>query len=98
MHIPDGFLDPKMSGGLMGAAVGALAYCVAKVTQAVTEMVPQRVLAAAGNAMGNIQAAGHRALNGGGNPPPKSFQANNSLHHINSVVAHLFKTIQDVGV
>ncbi|NLO91208.1 MAG: energy-coupling factor ABC transporter permease [Elusimicrobia bacterium] len=66
MHIPDGFLDPKMSGGLLGAALGSLAYCFAKVSQAVTEKVPQRVLAAAGNAMGNIKTAGHRALTGGG--------------------------------
>lgn len=66
MHIPDGFLDPKMSGGLMGAAAGALAYCVAKVTQSVTELVPQRVLAAADNALGNMQTAGYRTITGEG--------------------------------
>ena len=36
MHIPDGFLDPKMSSGLIGMAMAVLALCVAKVRAAVT--------------------------------------------------------------
>ena len=62
MHIPDGFLDPKMSGGLLGAALAALAYCFAKVAKAVSAPVPQRVLAAAGNALGNLKLSARRAL------------------------------------
>lgn len=66
MHIPDGFLDPKISTGMLGAAAGALGFCLAKLTQAITELVPQRVLAAAGNALGNVQMAGRRILTGTG--------------------------------
>jgi len=62
MHIPDGFLDPKMSGGLLGAAAAMLSFCLAKVAQALTAPVPQRVLAAAGNALGNVRMAARRAL------------------------------------
>jgi cobalt/nickel transport system permease protein len=62
MHIPDGFLDPKMSGGLMGAATGVLGLCLAKVFRAVTAMVPRRVMAAAGNSLGNVSLAGKRVL------------------------------------
>ncbi|MCX5782571.1 MAG: energy-coupling factor ABC transporter permease [Elusimicrobia bacterium] len=62
MHIPDGFLDPKISGGLLGAAVGVLGYCLGKVLKAVTAVVPQRVLATVGNGIGNIGMAGKRIL------------------------------------
>jgi cobalt/nickel transport system permease protein len=62
MHIPDGFLDPKISGSLLGAAVGVLGYCLGKVLQAVTAVVPQRVLATVGNGLGNIGMAGKRIL------------------------------------
>ena len=62
MHIPDGFLDPKMSGGLLGMAAGVLGYCLGKVMKAVTAVVPGRVLAAAGNIAGSIQLGGRRAL------------------------------------
>ena len=62
MHIPNGFLDPKMSGGLLGMALGVLGYCLGKVMAAVTSVVPQRVMAAVGNGMANIQGAGKRVL------------------------------------
>jgi cobalt/nickel transport system permease protein len=62
MHIPDGFLDPKMSGGLLGAALGAFAFCLSKVMNAVTAIVPQQVLAAVGNSLGNVRMAGRRIL------------------------------------
>jgi len=62
MHIPNGFLDPKMSGGLLGMAATVLGYCLGKVMAAVTSVVPQRVMAAAGNGMANIQSAGKRVL------------------------------------
>lgn len=63
MHIPDGFLDPKMSGGLLGLAAGVLGYCLGQVMKAVTVVVPRQVLATAGNALGNLQMGGKRVLN-----------------------------------
>ena len=63
MHIPDGFLDHKTSSGLLGAAAGIMGFCFAKVAARVTSVVPQRVLAAAGNAFGNMQVSGRRVLN-----------------------------------
>lgn len=62
MHIPDGFLDPKMSSGLLGLAAGVLGYCLGQVMRAVTAMVPKQVLATAGNVIGNMQTAGKRVL------------------------------------
>jgi cobalt/nickel transport system permease protein len=54
MHIPNGFLDPKTSAGTAFAAAAALGYCMAKVRQALSAMVPESVLAAAGNIGCNI--------------------------------------------
>lgn len=62
MHIPDGFLDPKMSGGLLGLAAGVLGYCFGQVMRAVTAVVPKQVLATVSGGLGNIQAAGRRVL------------------------------------
>lgn len=62
MHIPDGFLDPKTSGGLLGLAAGVLGYCLGQVMRAVTSMVPQQVLATVGKGFGNMQMAGRRML------------------------------------
>ncbi len=53
MHIPDGFLDPKISFGLMGAAVAVLAYSLAKVKAVVTALAPQKALAMAGKGFAN---------------------------------------------
>lgn len=58
MHIPDGFLDPKMSHGLIAAALASLAFCLSKVQQEITRLAPQRVVAFAGEGMVN---AGNRA-------------------------------------
>ena len=49
MHIPNGFLDPKVSAGTAFAAAGILGYCIAKVRQALSVVVPESVLAGAGN-------------------------------------------------
>jgi len=62
MHIPDGFLDPKVSGSMMGVASLVLAYAFAKVRAAVTAVVPQEALAAVGNGVSNITNGGKRAL------------------------------------
>lgn len=62
MHIPDGFLDPKMSAGMMGAAAVALVFCMAKVRQAVTAVIPAKALAAAGAGANRVMASGRRIL------------------------------------
>ncbi len=49
MHIPNGLLDPKVSAGTAFAAAGVLGYCFAKVRQALSAIVPESVLAGAGN-------------------------------------------------
>jgi len=54
MHIPNGFLDPKVSAGTAFAAATVLGYCVAKVRQALASLVPESVLAGAGNIAANI--------------------------------------------
>lgn len=56
MHIPDGFLDPKFSTGLLGAALGVLGYCLAKVIKIVTAFIQQQVFALAGNTPGAVLA------------------------------------------
>ena len=66
MHIPDGFLDPKISTGLIGVAAAVLAYSVAKVREAVTALVPAEALAAAGRGMGNVVGGMKRVLTGDG--------------------------------
>ena len=66
MHIPDGLLDPKMSAGMAGAAAFVLAYCWSKVKAAVTALVPQAALAAAGRGMGNMVSGMRRVLTGDG--------------------------------
>lgn len=49
MHIPNGFLDPKISAGTAFVAAAALGYCIARVKQALSALVPESVLAAAGS-------------------------------------------------
>lgn len=66
MHIPDGFLDPKVSAGMLGAAAMVLGYCFSKVRAAVTAVVPQHALAVAGKGMSNIAGGMRRALTGDG--------------------------------
>lgn len=62
MHIPDGFLDPKISTGLIGAAATALAYSFAKVKEMITALVPAQTLAIAGKGLGNITGKARRVL------------------------------------
>lgn len=66
MHIPDGFLDPKMSSGLIGAALGVLGACLAKVWQAVSQVVPQEALATVGNHFSAIKRKTRRMLSQAG--------------------------------
>jgi cobalt/nickel transport system permease protein len=62
MHIPDGFIDPKISFGLMGAAVAILGYCLNKVRAAVTALAPQEAFALAGRGMKSLAGRSRRAL------------------------------------
>jgi cobalt/nickel transport system permease protein len=66
MHIPDGFLDPKVSTGLVGAAAAVLAYSFAKVRDLVTALAPAEALATVGNGFGNIVGRMRRVLTGEG--------------------------------
>jgi cobalt/nickel transport system permease protein len=50
MHIPDGFLDPKITGGLMAAGAGLVAMAYSKVKAKVTVLS----MSLAGSAAGNI--------------------------------------------
>jgi cobalt/nickel transport system permease protein len=54
MHIPNGFLDPKVSTGTAFAAAGVLGYCIAKVRQALSVAVPEAVFASVGNIACNV--------------------------------------------
>ncbi len=62
MHIPDGFLDPKVSVGMMSVAGAALAFCFAKVKEVVTALVPAEALATAGQGAGNLSGRLRRVL------------------------------------
>jgi cobalamin biosynthesis protein CbiM len=66
MHIPDGFLDPKVSAGMIGAAAIVLGFCFSKVKAAVTAVVPQHALAVAGRGMSNVVGGMRRVLTGDG--------------------------------
>jgi len=66
MHIPDGFLDPKISTGLIGAAVAVFGYSLSKVREAVTALAPAEAFATAGNAVGNITGRMRRILTANG--------------------------------
>jgi len=66
MHIPDGFLDPKISTGLVGAAVVVLSFSIAKVREAVTALAPVAAMAAAGRGMSNVVGGMRRVLTGDG--------------------------------
>lgn len=62
MHIPDGFLDPKISSGLAGMAAVVLAHCLSKVKQAATAVVPQAALAVAGKGARSISLGSRRII------------------------------------
>jgi cobalt/nickel transport system permease protein len=66
MHIPNGFLDPKISAGLIGVAVAALSYSFAKVREMVTALAPVEALATAGRAVGSMVGRVRRVLTGEG--------------------------------
>lgn len=50
MHIPDGFIDPRLAGGMGLGAVFALGYAIHKVKQAVLEPAAQTVRVGVGKA------------------------------------------------
>ena len=62
MHIPDGFIDPKIAYGLMGAAVAALSYSLARVKAAVTSLAPQEAFAAVGKGVKSLAGRSRRVL------------------------------------
>lgn len=62
MHIPDGFLDPKLSTGLVGVAIGAVGYCLTKVINLLTALIPQQVFAPAGNVSGEFAGKMRRVI------------------------------------
>ena len=62
MHIPDGFLDPKVSAGMMGIAAVVLGISLAKVRQAVTALQKSEVFAAVANTGANLTSGGRRVL------------------------------------
>ncbi len=62
MHIPDGFIDPKISLGMMGVAVAVLGYAISKVKAAVTALAPQEAFAVAGRGVKNIAGKSRRIL------------------------------------
>jgi cobalt/nickel transport system permease protein len=64
MHIPNGFLDPKVSAGAAFAAAGVLGYCVSKVRQALAHASPETIFAGAGNIAANISEGSKRAFSG----------------------------------
>jgi cobalt/nickel transport system permease protein len=62
MHIPDGFLDPKISSGLAGVAAVVLAHCLSKVKQTATAVVPLAALAVAGKGARSISLGSRRVM------------------------------------
>jgi len=55
MHIPNGFLDPKISTGAAFAAAGVLGFCIVKVKQMIKAVAPKAVLAGVGNFTSTIR-------------------------------------------
>ena len=66
MHIPDGFLDPKISTGLIGAAAVVISFSLSKVKEAVTALQPVAALATVGKGVGNMFSGMRRVLTGDG--------------------------------
>jgi len=62
MHIPNGFLDPKVSTGTAFAAAGVIGYCIAKVRQALSAAVPEAVLARVGNIACNVSEGSKKLI------------------------------------
>lgn len=66
MHISDGFLDPKISTGMVGAAAAVLAFSFAKVKEMATVLQPSVAFANAGKGLGNMAGGMKRVLTGEG--------------------------------
>ncbi len=62
MHIPDGFLDPKVSGGLALASAAVASFCLSKVKQTITAVVPSGALAAMGRGLKNVRTGSKRVM------------------------------------
>lgn len=62
MHLPDGFIDPRLSAGLGFAAVGAVFFAFNKVKQAVLEPVAQTALAGIGEKVSSISGKAKQTL------------------------------------
>lgn len=62
MHIPNGFLDPKVSAGTAFAAAGVLGYCLAKVKLALSALAPGSIFAGAGNIGSTITENSRRMI------------------------------------
>ncbi len=62
MHLPDGFVDPEISYGLMGVGVAVLSYSLARVKAAVTTLAEQPAFAGAGEGIKNLTGKGRRVL------------------------------------
>ena len=63
MHIPNNFLDPKVSASLSFASAAAIVYCFNKVMERATSPAAQEAFAAAGQAMSTITSKARRAIN-----------------------------------
>lgn len=62
MHLPDGFVNPGLAVGLGLAAIGAIAFAINKVNEAVTELAAQAALAGVGNAVRSISHRTRKTL------------------------------------
>jgi len=66
MHIPNDFLDPNLSTGLLGAASAAIAFSLSKLKEMVTALQPAEALAAAGRNIGSLPGRMRRVLTADG--------------------------------
>jgi len=62
MHLPDGFIDPRLSAGLGFAAVGAVFFALNKVKQVVLEPAAQTALAGIGEKVSSISGKAKQTL------------------------------------
>jgi len=62
MHIPDGFIDPRLAGGMGMGAVLAIGYAINKVKQAVLEPAAQVARAGMGKAVSTISDKARKVL------------------------------------
>jgi cobalt/nickel transport system permease protein len=62
MHLPDGFISPQLSSGLGLAAIGAIAFAINKVKEAVSEPAAQAALAGIGNSVKSISGKARKTL------------------------------------